>query len=274
MTPFEAVVLGIVQGLSEFLPISSSGQLILARWLFGWEENASTLVFDVALHLGTLVAVLTYFWRDWVEVFQAIAGGLVNPKARATPRWRLGWLLVIGSIPGALIGLAFESAVENLVRQPAVVAVLLMVFGLILLAADRVGRQQRELADVRLLDALAVGFAQALALVPGVSRSGITLTAGLLCGLERATAARFSFLLSSPIIFGAGLWEMRKILAPDATGIPFTIFLTGMIASAVVGFLAIGFLLRYLSRNSVAVFVWYRLAVGLAVLALLAIRGR
>lgn len=271
MSLFEAAVLGAVQGLAEFLPISSSGHLILVRWLFGGSESAESLVFDTALHLGTLVALLAYFWREWLELARAVLAGLANPAARADPRWRLAWLLAIGSVPAGVVGLLFESAIERLVRHPAIVASLLIVFGLLLLTADRLGRHRRGLQDVRLPDALVVGVAQAIALLPGVSRSGITMTAALFLGLERAAAARFSFLLSSPIVLAAGLYELRKLVGPGIAPGQGPAFLVGAVTSAVVGFLAIGFLLRYLQRNSVASFVWYRLLAGAGVLVLLAL---
>jgi undecaprenyl-diphosphatase len=272
MNPFQAAVLGVVQGLTEFLPISSSGHLILVPWLLGW--NAHSLAFDAALHLGTVMALIAYFWRDWLELLRAVLSGLRHAEARHDPRWRLAWLLVLGSIPAGLIGLALESTIERLVRQPWLIAILMIVFGLVLLVADRLGARQRGIEKIRLSDALIVGLAQVLALAPGVSRSGITITAGLLVGLDRAAAARFSFLLSTPITLAAALFSLRKLVGPGATG-EAGAFVIGIATAAVSGFLAIGFLLRYLQRNSLSAFVWYRLAAGLLVLAIasLGLRG-
>jgi undecaprenyl-diphosphatase len=255
----------MIQGLTEFLPISSSGHLILVPWLLGWEQHS--LAFDAAIHLGTVVALITYFWRDWLELLQAVGAGLRHSAARSDPRWRFAWLLALGSIPAGLIGLWLEPTIERILRQPPLVAALLIVFGLLLFVADRFSSQRRHLEQIGAADALIVGLAQTLALAPGVSRSGITITAGLLVGLDRAAAARFSFLLSTPITLAAALFSVRKLFGPDGSG-QLGIVLVGMASAALFGFLAIGFLLRYLQKNSLASFVWYRLAVGLVVLGL------
>jgi undecaprenyl-diphosphatase len=262
---FQAAVLGMVQGLTEFLPISSSGHLILVPWLLGWPEPESKLSFDAALHLGTVAALLIYFRNDWLELIGAVLAGLGNAEARREPKWRLAWLLVVGSIPAGLVGLALESTIEQLAREPWIVAVLLIVFALALLAVDRLATKQRGIQDVRLRDALIVGFAQVLALAPGVSRSGITITAGLMLSLDRAAAARFSFLLSTPITLAAALFSLRKLVGPDPAG-ELSFFLVGVLSAAIFGLLAIGFLLRFLQNNSLATFVWYRVAVGLLVI--------
>jgi undecaprenyl-diphosphatase len=263
----------MVQGLTEFLPISSSGHLILVPWLLGWGEHS--LYFDAALHLGTIAALITYFWADWLMLIRAVLAGLANPAARREPGWRLAWLLVLGSIPAGLVGLTLETTIEQYTREPWQVASLLIIFGLFLLAADRFASRRRHLESVGLRDALVVGLAQALALAPGVSRSGVTLTAGLMLGLERAAAARFSFLLSTPITLAAALFSLRKLVGPDAqSGESIGVFLVGVASAAIFGFLAIGFMLRYLQKNSVASFVWYRVAFGLVVLATAALNLR
>ncbi|MCC7370107.1 MAG: undecaprenyl-diphosphatase UppP [Chloroflexi bacterium] len=266
MSLIEAIVLGIVQGLAEFLPISSSGHLILTPWLLGWKEHG--LTFDLALHLGTSAALLGYFWRDWLRLAQAVLSGLTSAQARASHEWRLAWLIVLGCIPAGVVGVLFEDKIEELLRSPLQIAVLLIVFGLIMLAADRLGSQQRRLNQITLADALTIGFAQVLALMPGVSRSGITLTAGLFRGLDRASAARFSFLLSAPITVAAALYKLRGLVKAPPVGGELLAFAVGVVTAAVVGALAIGFLLRYLQRQPVDVFVWYRVAAGLVVLAL------
>ena len=267
----QAVVLGIVQGLAEFLPISSSGHLILVPWLLGWPEHS--LTFDLALHLGTTLALLGYFWREWLTLARAVPAGLANAEARKRPEWRLAWLLVLGSLPAGLLGVLFEDVIERNLRQPVLVAVLLIAFGLALGLADRLSRRGRGLGDLELPDALTIGCAQALALVPGVSRSGITLTAGLLRGLDRPAAARFSFLLSAPITFAAAVYKLRVLVRTPPTGDQALAFVVGAAVAAVVGALAIGFLLRYLQRSSTAIFVWYRLAAGAGIL-ILALAGR
>ena len=262
---FQAAVLGLVQGLTEFLPISSSGHLILVPWLLGWEPHS--LAFDAALHLGTMIALLAYFWRDWLRLARAVLAGVVNAEARRDPDWRLAGLLLLGSIPAGVIGFVLESTIERLVRQPWSIALLLAMFGLLLWYADRAGRQHRDLEKVGVRDALVIGLAQVLALAPGVSRSGITMTAGLLLGLNRAAAARFSFLLSTPITLVAALYSLRKLVGPGADSTGLGVFLVGVVSAAIFGLLAIGFLLRFIQRNSLTVFVGYRLGLAALVLA-------
>ncbi len=269
MSLLEALVLGIVQGLSEFLPISSSGHLIVVPWLLGWGTNS--LTFDVALHVGTTLAVLLYFRRDWIDLIRGVLRGLVDPAERQSPRWRLAWMIVLGCIPAAIAGAVLSSTVEDAVRQPWIVAVLLIVFALVLGYADRVGRQERELDRFTLREALLVGLAQALALMPGVSRSGITLSAGLLLGLSRESAARFSFLLSMPVILGAVLLQGYKLARAGGPQGEELAFVVGITASAIVGLLAIRFLLAYLRSNNTNLFVGYRLLAGVAILVLSAV---
>jgi undecaprenyl-diphosphatase len=263
---FQAVVLGVVQGLTEFLPISSSGHLIVVPRLLGWPDQS--LTFDVALHLGTALALLGYFWREWVTLAHALFAGLTSPEARKDPHWSLAWMLALGSVPAGLVGVLFEDLVERELRQPVLVAVLMIAFGVVLYLADRLSSQNRSMRDVGFRDAIVVGCAQALALVPGVSRSGVTLTAGLLLGLERAAAARFSFLLSAPIVFAAGLYKLRVLVRDPPTGSELLPFVVGILTAAIVGALAIKFLLRYLQHHSTAIFLWYRVVVGLGILAL------
>ncbi len=268
---FQAVVLGAVQGLAEFLPISSSGHLILVPWLLGWSDPG--LTFDLALHVGTSVALLAYFWRDWLSLIRAALAGLTSAAARQDASWRLAWMLVLGSLPAGLVGVLFEETIERNVRQPVQIAVLLMAFGLALGAADRWSRKARSLDGVSWVDALVVGCAQAVALAPGVSRSGVTMTAGLLRGLDRPTAARFSFLLSAPITVAAAAYKLRVLVREPLSADQSLAFLVGAGVAALVGALAINLLLRYLQRQSTAVFVWYRLAAGTAVLGI-AFAGR
>jgi undecaprenyl-diphosphatase len=268
MDLLQAVVLGVVQGLSEFLPISSSGHLIMVPFLLGWPPHSQA--FDLALHLGTLIALLWFFWADWLALIRGFFRGLASATVRRDdPAWRLALLVLLGSIPAGLIGIVLEKPVESVFRSPVLNAVLLIVFGLVLLAADRLGSMKRSMDDVRWLDALTMGLAQALALMPGVSRSGITMTAGLLRGLDRTSAARFSFLLSGPIIGAAALFKLREGIPSAELGGA----LVGTLCSAVVGFLAIGLLLRYLQRNSLLVFVVYRVLFGLLVIGVGMARG-
>lgn len=258
MSVFQAFILGLAQGLGEFLPISSSAHLILIPWALRWPDPG--LTFDVALHLGTLLAVVAYFWRDWLEL---ISHGL---RGAATPEGRLFWFLVVASVPGALAGVALESAAETVFRNPLLIGAMLIVMGLVLYLADRYAARRRQDETVNLRQSVAIGVSQALAIIPGVSRSGITMATGRFVGLRRESAARFSFLLSTPIIFGAGVLKLRHLLrTPEAINLP---FLVGVGTSAVVGFLVIGLLLRWLRKNSLLPFVWYRLVVGAGVIAL------
>ena len=266
VTLFEAILLGIVQGLAEFLPISSSGHLILTPWLLGWQEHG--LTFDLALHLGTSAALLGYFWRDWLKLVKVVLTGLFFKPARLLPEWKLAWYIVLGCLPAGIIGVLFEDVIETAFRQPVMIAILLIVFGLVMLAADRLGSQRRGLSQITMLDAVAVGCAQVLALMPGVSRSGITLTAGLFRGLDRPSAARFSFLLSAPITIAAALYKLRGLFRAPPAGPELLVFAAGVVTAGVVGALAIGFLLRYLQRQPVDLFVWYRVAAGLVILGL------
>lgn len=252
MNLLEAMVLGLVQGLGEFLPISSSAHLVLVPWLFGWTDPG--LTFDVALHLGTLVAVVIFFWKDWWVLLTA---GL---KGIGTRDGRLFWYLVMATIPGAAIGFILEDKAETVFRTPLLIAVMLIVMGIGLYWADRHGRKQVAMEDINLKTSLLIGFSQALAIIPGVSRSGITMTTGLLLGLTREDAARFSFLLSTPIILGAGLVKFPKILSnPAMIDVNFVV---GMVISAIVGLISIGFLLRYVQTKDFRPFAWYRFALG------------
>jgi undecaprenyl-diphosphatase len=267
MTPLQALVLGVIQGLSEFLPISSSAHLVLAPWLFGWEDPG--LAFDVALHVGTLVALLWYFRAEWLRLLSS-AAVICRTRSLAGPEERRLAYLVVGTIPGAIAGILFESKADEAFRAPALVAGALMVFGILLWLADVASRGQRGLDGLRWRDALLIGVAQAFAIVPGVSRSGSTITAGRALGLNRESAAVFSFLLSMPIIAGAAVHELPRLPHGSFTG-P---LLVGVISAAVSGWFAIAVLLHFVKRHSYGVFAVYRVLVGAAVLALVAVRAR
>jgi len=262
-----ALILAIIQGVTEFLPISSSAHLALAPWLLGWQDQG--LVFDIALHFGTLAALLIYFFRDWIQILAqgfGIQWG-ASEELRSNPR--LLWYIVVATIPVAIAGLALEDYAEHQLRQPSVIAAMLIAVAILMAIADRRGGGRRNLAGLGLRDALWIGAAQAVAVVPGTSRSGITITAGLFCGLDREAAARFSFLLSTPAIAGAALLAAKDLI--EAGGIPASMrlaFVAGTATSALVGCLAISFLLRYLRRHSLLVFVIYRIIFGIIVLAL------
>lgn len=275
MDVLQAVVLGAVQGLTEFIPISSSAHLVVLRWLFGWgaEDAGFNTVLDVALHLGTLFALLAYFWREWYGMVKdylrttRIARPLGLNSVRAQAQGVLLWPVIFACIPAGLAGVIFEDAAKSTFReQPILLAVALMGLGALLLLSDRIGRKSRPMEAVSARDWIIVGLAQALAIVPGVSRSGITITAGLFTGLRRDAAARFSFLLGAPIIFGAAIYEVPKVFQYNLAGPEIASFVLGILTSAIVGYLCIGFLISYLKKRSTGVFVLYRMLLGIAVI--------
>ncbi|MBA2374071.1 MAG: undecaprenyl-diphosphate phosphatase [Chloroflexi bacterium] len=263
----QALVMGIVQGLTEFLPVSSSGHLIVVPFLFGWDDPFITsLAFSVMLHLGTLVALLVYFRSDWVRLVPAGLAVLRDRSFRADPDRRLAWLLLASTIPAAIAGVVFADVIETSFRQIGLVAIMLVVGGAVLWLADRWGRRDRGLAEVSFPIAFGIGAAQALALIPGISRSGISISAARLAGLDREAAARFSFLMATPITAGAGLVEARRLLTGEA-GVEVSLgpLLVGMVAALGSGLVAIHVLLQYVRRRSLSVFVWYRLVLAAVV---------
>jgi len=261
MTVLIAVFLGMVQGLTEFLPISSSAHLFLLPWFFGFRDPG--LVFDVALHLGTLAAVLVYFRRDWYELVKSGfgQGGQTRPKTF--------WLIVLGAVPGGLAGILLEDAANAAFRSPAIVTAALASAGLLLLVADMKGKTIRRTDDLTVRHALALGLAQACALVPGVSRSGATITAARALGYSREESARLSFLLAAPIVAGAALWSLRHLTVVDLS----PGFFAGIVAAAATGLVVIRFLLAYVSKKSYRPFVWYRFALAAVVVVVSLIRG-
>jgi undecaprenyl-diphosphatase len=267
-----AIILGIIQGLTEFLPVSSSAHLALIPWLLGWNDQG--LSFDIALHVGTIIAVIVYFFRDWVQVI-AQGFGLnmgTDPAIRRNPR--LLWLLVLGSIPAGIAGLLVKDLAENVWRNNQyLIGSMLILVGLFMWWADHQGSRKKDLGNISSADSLVIGSAQALALVPGVSRSGITICAGLLRNLDRETAARFSFLLATPAIAGAAAkdaWDLMRHgggiagIAPDMR----TALVVGVVVSAITGALTIQFFLNFLKKRSLSFFVWYRVIFGIIVIAL------
>jgi undecaprenyl-diphosphatase len=275
MPILHAIVLGVTQGLSEFLPISSSGHLILVPWLFHWRELTDhpdlNKTFDVALHVGTFVGAVAYFRQDLARLIAA-AWRSVRRRSVVGPDERLAWLLLISAVPGAITGALLENVIEDHLGHPWLIAVMLILFGLVLLVADRLV-EKREADEFSLRDAVIMGAAQALALQPGVSRSGVTITAGRALGFTRDAAARLSFLMSLPIIGGAALYKGLKLVA--GSGLPpgfGPAFAWGMAASAVTGFAAVWLVLRYVRTRSFTPFVVYRVLAGAAVLAIAATR--
>jgi undecaprenyl-diphosphatase len=272
---FQAILIGVLQGLTEFIPISSSAHLELAPWLFGWQENGliGSLAFDVFLHLGTLVALLVYFRRDWLRLIGAFVASLRERRIGPDSDRRLAWLLALATVPAALIGFVGEDLIDEMFHGGSdalrlAIAGFLVVGAVALLAADWLGARRRELDALHAGTALVVGFSQALALLPGISRSGATITAGLALGLTRESAARFSFLLAAPITLGAGLYGSRHLFEEAHSATEWLAIGGGFVAAAVAGLLAIGFLLAWLRRRSVAIFSAYRVAFAALVVAL------
>ncbi len=267
-TLFQALVMGIVQGLTEFLPVSSSAHLFIVPFLFGWDNTfIDSLAFGVMLHLGTLAALLIYYGRDWVRIVPAGFATLRDRSFRDDPDRRLAWLIFAATIPAAIVGALFNDVIETSLREIGLIALMLVVGAAILWFADRWGGTSRKLAGLTFPVAIGIGVAQTLALVPGISRSGISISAGRLAGLDRASAARFSFLLATPITAGAVLFEIRQLLTGEAAvTIPTDALIVGLIASFVSGIIAIRVLMDYVQRRSLNVFVAYRLVLAAIVL--------
>jgi undecaprenyl-diphosphatase len=267
----QALIMGLVQGLTEFIPVSSSGHLILVPWAMGWKDPfIDSLAFSVMLHMGTLLALVLYFWRDWLTLIPAGLASIRDRSLADDPDRKMAWLLVVATIPAVLVGPLLNDTIESWVREPARVAAMLCVGAAILWLAERWGSKVREIESMTFGGALAIGVAQVLALVPGVSRSGISISAGLFEGLNREAAARFSFLMATPVVAGAGLWEARKLLTGEAGVHPETrLIVIGFIAAATSGVLAIHFMLEFLRRQPVTLFVVYRVLAAIAVFVIL-----
>ncbi|MCU0229595.1 MAG: undecaprenyl-diphosphatase UppP [Bryobacterales bacterium] len=268
MPLYQAVLLALIQGFTEFLPISSSAHLALCPWLLGWQDQG--LTFDIALHLGTLVAVLVYFARDWFYLFlRGFGVRSVAAPAYVNENPHLLWHLALATLPVGIVGLLLKDVVETALRSPYSIGFMLIVVGLLIGYADRRGKRDKQLGSMRFVDTMTIGFAQALAVVPGTSRSGITIATALLRNLDRESAARFSFLLSTPAIGGAALkavYDMVKEGGLEAgMAMPFAV---GILVSCVTGVLVIAFFLRYLRRNTLRFFVLYRVIFGIIILLL------
>jgi undecaprenyl-diphosphatase len=268
MPIFQVIVLGIVQGLTEFLPISSTAHLALIPWLFGWKDQG--LGFDIALHVGTLIAVIIYFFRDWMQILVQGFGVRSGGDPDLSRNRYLLWLLALASIPVGIAGYIFKQQAETTWRSPYVIGTMLIVVGLLMWAAEYMGRKQKDLGHVTPADAISIGIAQALAVVPGTSRSGITISAGLFRNLDRRAAARFSFLLSTPAIAAAAgkdFWDLLKHQGglPTDMHVPFAV---GILVSGIVGCLTIKFFMDFLRRSTFTPFIIYRIIFGIIVIAL------
>lgn len=260
MTIFQAIIFGIVQGIGEFLPISSTAHIILVPWLFGWNDPGNT--FDVALHLGTSAAVILFFFKEWIKLIKA---GFTDVKSSYG---KLFWFLVIATIPGGIVGVLLDKYME-LLRNPALIGLLLIIMGMIIYWADKSGKNEVKLENIGFSKSLLIGISQTFAIIPGVSRSGITMAAGRKLGIVREDIAKFTFLLSTPIILGDALYHAKDLKNVHIDMLP---FITAVLTSALVGALTIKFLLNYLKKNSFAIFAFYRFIVGAAVIAIYFIR--
>jgi len=263
MTLFQAFVLGIVQGLTEFVPISSTGHLVLVPALLGWSfESQQAFIFDVLVQWGTLVAVVLYFRRELRTLFRGLVDGMRQGQVFTEPRARLAWLILLSSVPAGIAGLFLKSLVEDAINSPLAVSVFLIINALILWVSDRIGKFSRRLQDLKWDDSIWIGVAQILALFPGISRSGATISGGLLRDVERRDAARFSFLMSLPVMFGAGviaLFDLKDAVDATAQIAP---LLLGFFAAVVVGYIAIRWLLGFLVRRSLTIFAVYCFIIG------------
>ncbi|UZX03444.1 undecaprenyl-diphosphate phosphatase [Arthrobacter sp. CDRTa11] len=270
MNWFEAALLGLVQGLTEFLPISSSAHLrIVGEFLPNAADPGAA--FTAITQLGTETAVLVFFRHDIVRIFRAWTGALTGKVSRQDPDARMGWLVILGSLPIIVLGLLFQDQIESVLRSLWIVATTLIVFGLVLAVADAVGRQERELTRLTYKHGVFYGLAQAMALIPGVSRSGGTITAGLLMGYTREAAARYSFLLAIPAVFGSGLFQLYKTVTNEGISGPYGLPETAMatVIAFAVGYVIIGWFLKFVSTRSYRLFVWYRIFLGMALYLLL-----
>jgi len=263
--------MGLVQGLTEFIPVSSSGHLVLVPWLFGWKDPfINSVAFSVVLHMGTLVALLAFFWTDWLTLIPAGLAAIRDRSIKGDPNRKMALLLLVATIPAVIAGPIFESKFEDLVREPARIALMLCVGAAILWLADRWGSKLRDETSLSFGESLALGLAQVIALVPGISRSGISISAGLFMGLNREAAARFSFLMATPVVGGAGIWEARKFLTHEAGPNPeINVIVIGFFAALISGFVAIRFMLEFLKRQPLTAFVLYRVVAAAAVFVVL-----
>ena len=255
-----AIILGLINGLTEFLPVSSTGHLIIAEKILGVSQEKFGLTFDAAVHLGTAVAVLGYFWQEWLQIIKGNKG-------------KLGRYLLIATVPAALIGLKFEKTIETAFRQPWVVAVTLIIGGLIIYLAERIGKKKKKIGEIGGIGGFGIGLSQSLALIPGISRSGITIATGMFFGFTRKSAAEFCFLLSGPIVLGAGGKKFLDVIGSFVGGslsnTDFEFFLVGILTAALAGWLAIRFLMKYVTGHSLNIFVVYRIILAIAILIFL-----
>jgi len=270
LTFLQAILLGILQGATEFLPVSSSGHLVLVPWLLGWRSPG--LAFDAVVHWGTALAVIVYFWQDWLSIIRAVIGS-AREQSLADPHARLGWLIVLGTLPAAIIGFLLDDFFEGMFGRPAAAAGFLLVTACLLAVTERIGRRKRHLETLGEADALTIGLAQACAIFPGISRSGATIAGGLTRRLTRESAARFSFLLATPIILAAGLFKLVDLAQGGALASQAPLLVIGFLVSAAVGWSCIRLLLQYVRRHPLYPFAIYCALFGLGSLIVFLVRG-
>jgi len=262
MTGLQSFILGIIQGLTEFLPISSSGHLVIIPNLLGW-NIADKFIFDVLVQVATLIAVISYFWKDLLAIGKAMIKGLLDRSLLANPDSRLGWMLLLSSVPAGLIGIILKELVEDAFRSLIATGIALLITSILLVVAENVGKRKYDLRDVSWFTALWIGFFQVMAIFPGISRSGATISGGMTKDLKRPAAARFSFLMSIPIMLAAGLLEVFELIKrPDVLDL-LPVYIPGFISAAVVGYIAIRWLIKYLQRHSLYIFVIYCALMGI-----------
>jgi undecaprenyl-diphosphatase len=260
MDVIQSIVLGAIQGITEFLPISSTAHLVLLPWFFSWKDKG--LAFDVALHVGSLLAIIVFFWRDWLLIISDFLKSAAERSFEGRPSGKIGMFILIGTVPGAISGLLFEKEAAGLFRNPFSIAFAISAFGLLLYISDRFSRRYKSVLDMSFTDCIVVGLVQALAIIPGVSRSGITITGAMFRNFRRDEAAKFSFLLAAPLIAGAGIFESRHLSYAEVSSGP---FILGFVSSAIFSFLAIKYLLRFVRKESYTVFVIYRLILAVVI---------
>ncbi len=263
MDLIQSIILGAIQGITEFLPVSSTAHLVLFPWFFSWTDQG--LPFNVALHMGSLLAIIYYFWRDWILIITEFIQSVISWSFEGRPNGKTGLYLIIANIPGALAGVLFEQYAAGILRHPLSIAFTLSFFGVLLYFSDRTSQKNKEVREMNMVDCIIIGLSQAFAIIPGVSRSGITITGAMFRNLNREEAAKFSFLLGAPLIAGAGVFEARHL---DPTAVMSVPFIAGVLTSAVFAFLAIKFLLSFVRKSSYTVFVVYRLALAVIIAAL------
>lgn len=260
MDLIQSIILGAIQGITEFFPISSTAHLVLLPWFFSWQDQG--LPFNVALHVGSLIAIIVYFWRDWMLIVSEFLRSVAERSFEGRPSGKIGLFILIATVPGAVFGFLFEEQAAGLLRHPLSIAFSLSFFGILLYLADRFSGRRKSIMDMSTADCIVIGLAQALAIIPGVSRSGITITGAMFRNFRRDEAAKFSFLMAAPLIAGAGIFEARHLEYSAVMSVP---FVAGFLASALFAFLAIKYLLKFVRKESYTVFVVYRLILAMLI---------